>query len=470
MTGVVEELLHRVGDHDRFGRWSRLAAGTGYCTHPIRLSGHADTVDSRTGEVQHTYDTANEPDGTLLIACGNRRASRCPSCSATYRSDTWQLVAAGLRGGKGIPDGVGEHPRVFVTLTAPSFGLVHSLRAHGRGSKVCRPRRGTCSHGRAKGCSARHADDDPLLGAPLCAECFDYERAVLWNAVAPELWRRTTEYLRRALAAEVGLTPTALKRRVRLSYTKVAEYQARGAVHFHAVIRLDAAPPKDAPETIAPPPREFTVELLVKAIRQAVDKVAAPLPDGHTVATWGNQLDIRVIRPASTTTNPTAIAAYIAKYATKSTEALSPGLDRRLTAEDVETLDASDHVRKMVTTCWRLGGRPEYAGLRLRQWAHMLGFRGHFSTRSRRYSVTLGFLRAARAAWTRQHRDGQNGPVTVGGVDGEAHVRVGHWRMVGIGYRTRADELLAQAARDQHFLAVTEARELRRREQQLLVA
>jgi hypothetical protein len=100
----------------------------------------------------------------------------------------------------------------------------------------------------------------------------------------------------------------------------------------------------------------------------------------------------------------------------------------------------------------------------------MLGFRGHFSTRSRRYSVTLGFLRAARSAWTRQHRDGQNGPVTVGGVDGEAHVRVGHWRMVGIGYRTRADEFLAQAGRDQHFLAVTEARELRRREQQLLVA
>ena len=31
----------------------------------------------------------------------------------------------------------------------------------------------------------------------------------------------------------------------------------------------------------------------------------------------------------------------------------------------------------------------------------MLGFRGHFSTKTRRYSTTLGALREARAAWRR---------------------------------------------------------------------
>jgi hypothetical protein len=31
----------------------------------------------------------------------------------------------------------------------------------------------------------------------------------------------------------------------------------------------------------------------------------------------------------------------------------------------------------------------------------MLGFRGHFSTKSRRYSTTLGALRTARAEWRR---------------------------------------------------------------------
>ena len=38
----------------------------------------------------------------------------------------------------------------------------------------------------------------------------------------------------------------------------------------------------------------------------------------------------------------------------------------------------------------------DLATLRLRQWAHALGFRGHWSTRSRRYSTTFTALRRAR--------------------------------------------------------------------------
>ena len=51
----------------------------------------------------------------------------------------------------------------------------------------------------------------------------------------------------------------------------------------------------------------------------------------------------------------------------------------------------------MITTAWQLGG----VGLspttsRFGKWAHMLGFGGHFLTKSRRYSVTFGQLRTAR--------------------------------------------------------------------------
>src|SRR6266567_8920600 len=35
-------------------------------------------------------------------------------------------------------------------------------------------------------------------------------------------------------------------------------------------------------------------------------------------------------------------------------------------------------------------------------WAHMLGFSGHFSTKSRAYSTTLGALRADRAQYRRE--------------------------------------------------------------------
>lgn len=58
----------------------------------------------------------------------------------------------------------------------------------------------------------------------------------------------------------------------------------------------------------------------------------------------------------------------------------------------------------MITTCWQLGQREEYASLRLAKWAHQLGYSGWFSTRSRRSSVTLGSRRRERRdTRTRQH-------------------------------------------------------------------
>jgi hypothetical protein len=83
-------------------------------------------VDLDTGEARTVYSTEPEPDRTLLKRCGNRREAVCPSCAEEYRGDAYQLVAAGLRGGKGVPESVAGHPMVFVTLTAPSFGPVHS--------------------------------------------------------------------------------------------------------------------------------------------------------------------------------------------------------------------------------------------------------------------------------------------------------------------------------------------------------
>jgi len=53
------------------------------------------------------------------------------------------------------------------------------------------------------------------------------------------------------------------------------------------------------------------------------------------------------------------------------------------------------HVAEPVRACFELAARPSLAGLRLGKWAHMLGFGGHFSTKSRRYS-TLRALRRAK--------------------------------------------------------------------------
>lgn len=280
------------------------------------------------------------------------------------------------------------------------------------------------------------------------------------------MWRRTTIYLRRQLAYAAGLSPSALAKVVRLSYTKVAEYQVRGAVHFHAVVRLDAAPPAGQAGSVEPPPAGFDVELLADAIRLAVPTVEVPLPDagdGRTrTARWGTQLDTRVIASASETANPTAIAAYVAKYSTKSTEVVSGGLDRPIRDEDLEGLQVSAHVKRIVATCWRLGGRAGLADLRLRKWAHMLGFRGHFASRSRRYSVTLGSLREARAAWRRARRTPYAGTDAWSPIEDQTTEVVGHWRYAGSGFSRMTDFLFAESGRHSALIAVDEVRQHRR--------
>ncbi len=448
---IVDQLIARAADRDGFERWMRQVEHAGHCARPVRLVGEVAEVDQETGEVRESFSTDDEPDGILLKACGNRRASRCPSCSEVYRADAWQLIAAGLRGGKGLPETVSNHPRLFVTFTAPSFGPVHARREQNGRALACRPRdpRAQCVHGRPVGCWRRHEPDDDALGTPLCGECFDYEAAVLWNALAPELWRRTTIYLRRALARRAGMRAADFRRSIRLAYAKVAEYQQRGAVHFHAVIRLDAPPPSDDPDRVEPPPAPFTAELLAEAIRDAAASVAVTLPSTRRALAraigWGEQLDIEVIeagRAADETLSAEAVAGYIAKYATKSTEGFGPALDHRLTVDDLGDLGVSEHVAELVRTCWRLGAEPALGALGLRRWAHMLGFRGHWSTKSRRYSTTFTALRRARVEHIKRRLlDPWGRPTTEG-----ATVPFAEWRYAGRGYRTAGDAWLAASA------------------------
>jgi Replication initiator protein, pSAM2 len=383
-----------------------VPAGTrhpGGCQQPVLLRGRIDHIDGATGELIHRYTTVHEPSGVLPIACKTRRASQCPPCAEVYRADTYQLIRAGLTGGKGIPETVASHPCVFTTLTAPSFGPVHAHREKDGRLLRCRPRRRiqTCPHGNWLSCGKKHARDDTQLGEPFCSDCYDYTGPVLFNAYAPELWRRFTITLRRTLARQAGLTNKALAAQVRVSYAKVAEYQRRGVVHFHAIIRLDGP----AGPTTAPP-AWATLTLLTAAIDQAARTVniQTPSASGLPVRTlaWGRELDTRPIATTGELTD-TKVAAYVAKYATKAAECTGT-LDRRVTVADrLADLPIRDHARRLIAECLRLSKLPGLEDLRLSAWAHMLGFRGHFSTKSRAYSITLGSLRADRAAHQREH-------------------------------------------------------------------
>jgi hypothetical protein len=367
------------------------------CSAPIRLAGERLTVDRKTGEIVERFASADAPDGVVLVACGNRRSSRCPSCSTTYRRDAYALVRAGVAGdvARGVSAELASHPRVFATLTAPSFGAVHRRLVRDASTLPCRTRAtdATCAHGRPVSCHIRHGQDEPALGQPLCPDCYDYEGAVLWNAHAGVLWRRTTIRMGRLLAARAGVSRTEIAGLVRVSFVKVAEFQTRGLVHLHVILRLDG------PERSAPP-SWATAGLLAEIVASAAAQTSlrTQRPDGTPfVVRWGNQLDIRSIRPnAEGECSDVRVAGYLAKYATKAAENAG-GADRRLrSAYEIGQLAVTDHARAMMATCWALGDDPRYEHLRLRAWAHMLGFRGHFLTKARRYSVTFGTLRTAR--------------------------------------------------------------------------
>lgn len=262
------------------------------CVRPVRLRGETVVVDGRSGAVVSRYGSADELDGHTYVRCGNRRASACPSCSKEYKGDAWHLLVCGLVGGKGIPQHVAERQCTFATLTAPSFGAVHGVRGRG----PCRARRDKplCAHGRPAWCNRRHSPEDEQVGMPLCFKYYDYAAHVLWQWHAPELWRRFTIALQRRLAQMSGLTVKTFRKRCRISYSKVVEFQARGVVHIHAPVRLDGS---EGPNGAAADVDLDTADLN-DAIRAAAGgvRLEVTLRDGtRPVLAWGEQVDCRTI-------------------------------------------------------------------------------------------------------------------------------------------------------------------------------
>jgi uncharacterized Zn-finger protein len=350
----------------------------GGCSHPIRLRG--EFINAATGEVN---------ERPLLVACKDRRAVLCPSCSYLYKADAWIVVSTGLIGGKGVPASISDHPRLFLTVTAPSFGTVHARKSDGS----CQPGRlRFCSHGRAQACSRRHDDTDPVIGSPLCDFCYRFADAVLWNAESSRLWNRTFEQIRRRLAIVLGVQLEELSGYVRLNYLKVAEFQRRGLAHFHVVLRLDGAG-----EPFSSPPPELTTELLANLIQSVVKDFSIVGPRGSV--SWGRQL--QVTDASTLNRDDLRIAAYVAKYATKSADG-SLDFARRFNARsEILNVTASAHLRQLALTAWDLAQDPSLGALNTRRHAHAFGFRGQSITKSRNYSTRFQDLRKARAAYMR---------------------------------------------------------------------
>jgi hypothetical protein len=170
-------------------------------------------------------------------------------------------------------------------------------------------------------------------------------------------------------------------------------------------------------------------------------RLTVAIPGGPDLTLrFGTQLDTQIVSGGPTGELTAEHAArYIAKYATKSAEDFGLG-QRRITPEALALLDVPDHVDRLVRTAWQLGEHSAYEGLG--RWVHMLGFRGHFASKSRRYSTTLGAIRRER----RIYRQRQAAEEVRELLDEDTTVVVSHWEFAGVGYLTAGDTALALSA------------------------
>jgi hypothetical protein len=452
--GVVADIIAR-SETTGWEPWLSHVAGAAGCTAPVRLRGDLHSVNESTGQVLTSRSTDSMPDGIIYKACGTRRASLCPTCAKTYQHDAFHLVRSGMTGGKGVPESVTAHPALFITLTAPAFGPVHTrtLTASGK-VRPCHARRDaeTCPHGVRLTCHNRHDESAGQIGQPLCLDCYDHDAQVVWNLASGELWRRTRINIDRGLsrlAKTHGIDPAS----VRLRYVKVAEFQRRGAIHFHALIRLDGRMPGS--DAILPPPAALDAETIAAIVAHAAASTSFRTeehdenPEGWLIR-WGAQVDVRQVELGDDELSENHAAGYLAKYATKATEDTGH-LSGRLTEATVAVYadPEGDHIARLIAACWNLGSEGG-EWIRLRKWAHMLGFGGHFMTKARAWSTTFGALRDARAQWIRCQHEVDTEPA-------DTILLVNHLRYDGTGWRTAADALMASSAaaraREQRQLA-----------------
>lgn len=137
-----------------------------------------------------------------------------------------------------------------------------------------------------------------------------------------------------------------------------------------------------------------------------------------------------------------AVASYVAKYATKAAENTGT-LDRLGELSELDRHGVPDHARRLITACRDLDAL--YPDHRLWAWAHMLGFRGHFSSKSRRYSTTLGALRQSRADYRAAH---EHAALGLDEHEPDTVLVLADWQYAGHGHTPGESALAATIRRD----------------------
>lgn len=233
----------------------------------------------------------------------------------------------------------------------------------------------------------------------------------------------------------------------------MAEFQERGCVHFQSLIRVDGSKLNGE---FAEAPSGMTSEVLQKAAisaAQSIKVISLPITneDPPRLLRFGKKIDVKIVtneRMTSSKLSAQTVAGYIAKYSTKSADStFSEGKQNA-------------HYYRLMSCVQEIGNNPDAHssyGL-LRKWVKELGFRGHFATKSRSYSITLGRLRLARNRFrllaqsrhAEKIKELDKSALSVlllsDELEEELPIVIGDWQFISAGWANRADKELAMAA------------------------
>ena len=322
-------------------------------------------ADRSTGEI-YLGKTIEKP-------CGSRLHERCPHCSEIYARDARSVFNGGV---EHQPEPV-EH-FTFVTLTAPGshvFGQTHQ--------RVQRFRKGKKPYVVRCACKHVHRQDDVQIGSPIDPSTYRYDLAAEFNAASSRLLAITLQRVGRMVGEK-------------LSYARVAEFQKRGLIHFHILIKGQV-------------PAEV-IRRVVLGTEDGEGNAVSPAVS-HQRWRWGEQVDVKDVR----SDDRKHVGAYLTKlisYSIKGTDTSSNGtIDSRAQMQRA-ALRGCDC--KAGGNC-ALGKRydPEngtfFAGempdkyCRRHQLAYNgWGFRGHILAFSRNWGMTFKEVRQRRSDYAKR--------------------------------------------------------------------
>lgn len=227
--------------------------------------------------------------------CDSGRASKCQTCSVIKLGDLRSVARSG------VPESM--------------LGLVCLMTLTGPGRRLLPWDASVC----------RHAPDVVCSGPLGCR--VESLPAAAWHSTMPSRWSWFVEYLRRSVGRD-------------LAYFKVYEWQQRGVLHVHALVRL---------------PDGVSAKSFARAVRLCSLRWGFGKPDIRWLPVGDVPTQLREGVPAARSPRRAA-AGYVAKYCTKGYEDLGAvlQLDRStgaLSSRCIRPWSASRHWGETMRDC-----------------------------------------------------------------------------------------------------------------------